>query len=101
MVVMVVWVIVTYLLQPNVPWNMLILYAKTNQNLAVLDSERNGVSQLVSPGKHIKYFKNLRVYVHVGVYLHVYNLDHFLKQLKLLIKTKSLLPLKKCFCYLK
>lgn len=49
-VVMLVWVIATYLLPPNVPQNMLILCAKTNQNHAVLGSERNGASQLDSPG---------------------------------------------------
>lgn len=49
-VVMLVWVIATYLLLPNVPQNMLILCAKTNQNHAVLGSERNGASQLDSPG---------------------------------------------------
>lgn len=58
-VVMLVWVIATYLLLPNVPQNMLILCAKTNQNHAVLGSERNGASQLDSPGNWCQEKKEL------------------------------------------
>lgn len=76
--------IATYLLPPNVPQNMLILCAKTNQNHAVLGSERNGASQLDSPGNVVPREKNEVLPIFSVLLTH---LGYFCSELQLMLKS--------------